>query len=162
MAVSHHVDQEGYTRRERRQRSTMTIGPGMILGIVGAVGIVVSLFLSWRIGSVHPSEIPASFLWDRNATSEPSFLIYLIPLAVLLAVGSFIPGGAALRLVAGVGTLVVVGLFAYQLHRVTDAIGADFVDALDPGFYVAAIGGVLGFVSGFLPTTFAARRAAVH
>jgi hypothetical protein len=156
MAVSHRVDQEGYGRR--RHRPTMAIGPGLIVGILGAIGIVVSMFLSWRTGSVHPDEIPASFLWDRGATSDPSFLIYLIPLAALLVIGSVIPGGALLRLVAGVGTLVVVGVFAYQLHRVTDAIGADFVDALDAGFYVAAIGGVLGFVSGFLPATYASRR----
>jgi len=162
MAVSHSVDQEGYTRRRRRRRrSTVSVGPGMILGLVGAIGIVVSMFLSWRVGSVHPSEIPAAFLWDRGATSDPSFLIYLIPLAALLAIGSLVPGGAALRLLAGIGTLVVVGLFAYQLHRVTDAFGADFGDALDPGFYVAGVGGLIGFVSGFLPTTYASRRVVV-
>jgi hypothetical protein len=157
MAVSHSVDQEGMA--DRRGRSSLAIGPGMILGIVGAIGIVVSMFLSWQVGSVHPSEIPASFLWDRNGTSDPSFLVYLIPLAAILAIGSFIRGGAALRLLAGLGTLAVVGLFAYQLHRAIDA--NDFTDALDPGFYVAAIGGVLGFVSGFLPTTYASRRRAV-
>jgi hypothetical protein len=119
------------------------------------------LFLSWRIGSVQPSEIPAAFLWDRNATSDPSFLIYLIPLAVLLALGSVVPGGAALRLVAGLGALLVVGVFASQLHRVTDALGTSFGDALDPGFYVAGIAGVVGFVSGFLPTTYASRRTVV-
>jgi hypothetical protein len=159
MAVSHPVDQEGYARR--RQRPTLSIGPGMILGLVGAIGIVVSMFLSWRIVSVQPSEIPAAFLWDRNATSDPSFLIYLIPLAMLLALGSVIPGAAGLRLVAGLGTLVVVGIFAYQLHRVTDALGTGFGDALDPGFYVAGIAGVVGFVSGFLPTTYASRRTVV-
>jgi hypothetical protein len=159
MAVSHPVDQEGYARR--RPRPTLAIGPGMILGLVGAIGIVVSMFLSWRIGSVQPSEIPAAFLWDRNATGDPSFLIYLIPLAVLLALGSVIRGGAALRLVAGLGTLVVVGIFAYQLHRVTDALGTGFGDALDPGFYVAGIAAVVGFVSGFLPTIYASRRTVV-
>jgi hypothetical protein len=160
MAVSHPVDHEGYARR--RHRPTLAIGPGMMLGIVGAIGIVVSMFLSWRIGSVQPSEIPAAFLWDRNATGDPSFLIYLIPLAALLAFGSVVPGGAVLRLVAGLGTLVVVGVFAYQLHRVTDALGTGFADALDPGFYVAGIAGVVGFVSAFLPTTYTSRRAVVH
>jgi hypothetical protein len=41
---------------------------------------------------------------------------------------------------------------------VTDALGTDFGNALDPGFYVAAIGGLVGFVSGFLPTTYVSRR----
>jgi hypothetical protein len=159
MAVSHHVDREGYFGRHR---PSLAVGPGMVIGLVGAIGIVVSMFLSWRVGSVHPSEIPASFLWDRNATSEPSFLIYLIPLAALLAIGSLIPGGGPLRLLAGVGTMIVVGIFAYQLHRVTDAIGVDFTDSLDPGFYAAAAAGVVGFVSGFLPTTYASRGTVVH
>ena len=156
MAVSQSVEQQEYTRRSRRARRT--IGPGMVLGLLGAIGIVVSMFLSWRVGSVHPSEIPAAFLWDRGVTSDPSFLIYLIPLAALLTIGALLPGAGALRLLAGLGTLVVVGLFAYQLHRVTDALGTDFGNALDPGFYVAAIAGLVGFVSGFLPTTSVSRR----
>ena len=38
-------------------------GPGMILGLVAALAVVVSLFLPWRTGGVHPSDIPAAFLW---------------------------------------------------------------------------------------------------
>ena len=154
MAVSQPVHRGRFSGRPHWG---VTVGPGMIVGLIGAIGIVVSMFMSWRVPSVHPSEIPAAFLWDRTSTSDPSFLIYLIPLAGLLAIGALMPGGAALRLVAGIGMLVVVGVFAYQLHRITDALNADFGDALDPGFYVATIAGLVGFVSGFLPT-FASRR----
>jgi hypothetical protein len=130
----------------------------MVVGIIATVGLVVSMFISWRSGRGHPSDIPAAFLWDRDATGDPSFLVYLIPLAVLLGVGSLLRGGAGLRILAGLLTMVVVGVFAYQLHEVTDDLGVSFGNALDPGFWVAAIAGVVGFVSGFLPTTVASRR----
>src|SRR5262249_38913887 len=136
--------------RAERSRWSIAVGPGMIVGAAATVALVVSMFMSWRAGSVHPSEIPAAFLWDRNATGDPSLLIYLIPLAVLLGVGSSMRGGAALRLFAGFLAMVVVGLFAYQLHRVTDRLNLSFGDTLDPGFYVAGIAAIAGFVSGFL------------
>ena len=151
MAVSH-VPREHYPVRHRWG---IAVGPGMIVGAVATVGLVVSMFMSWRAGSVHPADIPAAFLWDRDATSDPSLLIFLIPLAALLGIGSFIRGGAALRLFAGFLAMVVVGLFAYQLHELTDRLNVSFSDALDPGFYVAGIAAIAGFVSGFLPTTLA-------
>ena len=127
------------------------IGPGMVLGALGTIGIVVSMFLPWRTGSVYPSDIPVAFLWDRTTTShEPSLLIVLIPLAVLLAIGAVLPMGAGVRLFAGVVTLLVVALFAFQLHRALDATGGgNLGDVLETGFYVAAIGGLFGLVSGF-------------
>jgi hypothetical protein len=155
MAVSH-VPRRNYP--VQRSRWSIAVGPGMIVGAAATIALVVSMFMSWRAGSVHPSEIPASFLWDKNASGDPSLLIFLIPLAVLLGIGSFMRGGAPLRMFAGFLAMVVVGLFAYQLHELTDAVGARFGDALDPGFYVAGIAAVVGFVSGFLPTTLATRR----
>jgi len=130
----------------------------MVVGAIATVALVVSMFMSWQSGGVHPSDIPASFLWDRDATGDPSFLVYLIPLAVLLGVGSFIRGGAGLRILAGLLTMIVVGVYAYQLHEVTQDLGGSFRDALEPGFYVAAAAGAVGFISGFLPTYLASRR----
>ena len=148
MTVSH-VPRESY----RVHRWGFSGGPGMIVGAAATIALVVSMFMSWRVGSAHPSEIPAAFLWDRNATGDPSLLIFLIPLAALLGIGSFVRGGAALRLFAGFLAIVVVGLFGYQLHELTDRLNTSFSDALDPGLYVAGIAAVAGFVSGFLPTT---------
>jgi hypothetical protein len=157
MAVSRPVPQDRAVRT--RTRRGFAVGPGMVVGIVATVALVVSMFMSWQSGGVHPSDIPAAFLWDRNATGSPSFLIYLIPLAVLLGVGSVLRGGAGLRIVAGLLTLVVVGVYAYQLHELTDRLNISFSDALEPGFYVAAIAGLVGLVSGFVPTTVASRRS---
>jgi hypothetical protein len=130
----------------------------MVVGIVATVALVVSMFMAWQSGGVHPSSIPAAFLWDRDATGNPSFLVYLIPLAVLLGVGSLVRGGAGLRIFAGLLTMVVVGVYAYQLHEITDSLNVGFGDAIDTGFYVAAAAGIVGFVSGFLPTKLRTRR----
>lgn len=157
MAVSRTLPEEAPSRT-RRTRWSFGVGPGMIVGLAATVALVVSMFLSWQSGGVHPSDIPAAFLWDRNATGDPSLLIYLVPLAVVLGVGSLMRGGGGLRVIAGLLTLVVVGVYAYQLHEVTNALGASFSDTLDTGFYVAAIAGVVGLISGFVPTRLARRR----
>ena len=85
--------QEGRTV-ERRSWKPVMFGPGMILGALGAAGVIVSMFLPWRDGGVYPSDIPVEFLWNRNADSDLSLLIVLIPLAVVLAIGAFVPLGA--------------------------------------------------------------------
>jgi uncharacterized YccA/Bax inhibitor family protein len=158
MAVVQHP-----TRRARRvERSTWVprVGPGMVLGALGTIGVVVSMFLPWRTGDVHPSSIPFAFLFDHTTTStSPSLLIALIPLAVILAVGTLLPRAAGARVLGGLLTLVVAGLFAFQLHEVLDAFpGSSLTDQLDSGFYVAAIGGFVGLVGGCLPSGWSRRR----
>jgi hypothetical protein len=60
----------------------------MVLGVLGTMGVVVSMFVSWRDGGVHPSDVPVAFLFDSATTAtSPSLLIALIPLAV----GSLVP-----------------------------------------------------------------------
>ena len=124
----------------------------MLLGALGALGVIVSMFFPWRSGSVAASDVPVAFLWDHTTTvRDPSLLVLLIPLAVVLVIGAGVPSGSPARVVGGLGTLIVVGLYAYQLHRVLDALpGANLGDALDTGFYFAAIGGLIAFVSGFM------------
>jgi hypothetical protein len=133
--------------QRRRGFAPVAFGSALILGALGAVGVIVSLFLPWRTGSVHLSDIPVAFLWDRGATSGLSLLILMVPLAIILTIGAFVPFGAGLRLFAAIGTLIVVVLFAYQLHRAVDAFGGSLGDALDTGFYFAGVGGILALVS---------------
>jgi hypothetical protein len=156
MVASRTLRQDAPVRTRRTWSSA--IGPGMLVGLVATVALVVSMFMSWQSGGVHPSSVPAAFLWDRDATGDPSFLVYLIPLAVVLGIGSLVRGGAGLRIFAGLLTMVVVGVYAYQLHEVTESLGVGFGDTLETGFYVAAASGIVGFVSGFLPTTLRSRR----
>jgi hypothetical protein len=132
-----------------RTRSWSPIGSGELIGALGAAAVIVSLFLSWRDGGVHPSHIPAAFLWDRTTSStDPSLLVFLIPGAALMVLGLWPRIGAGIRLLGAVIVLAVAGLFAFQLNRSLFA-GSDLTDVLDVGFYVGAVGGILGFVSAF-------------
>ena len=95
----------------------------MVLGVLGTVGVVVSMFVSWRDGGVHPSDVPVAFLFDSTTTAtSPSLLIALIPLAVILAVGSLMPRASGARVIGGLGVMAVVALFAVQLHYVVDRL----------------------------------------
>ncbi len=145
------------TRRDRRvDRASWapTLGPGMVLGALGTIGIVVSMLLTWRTGDVHPSGIPFAFLFDSGTTAQdPSILLALIPMAVLLAVGTAMPRASAARVVGALGTIAVVVLFVIQLNSQLDKFpGTNVGDVLDTGFYVAAISAVVGLVSGFMPS----------
>ncbi len=138
-----------------------TFGPGLLVGALGALGVVISLFMEWTSGGTHPKGIPVAFLGDDATTStSPSLLIVLIPAALLLLIGAVVPMGAALRFVGAVGTLVVVGLFAYQLSEAID--GADLGGSLGTGWYVATIGAFLSLASGLVPDTWARRSEVVR
>jgi len=158
------VDRTEAVRRDavvERRSWYPTWGPGMIVGAIGAVAIIVSLFMSWQDPSVHPDQIPVAFLWDKTATSDPSLLILLIPIAVVALLGAVLPRAMGLRILAGIAMLVVVGAFIYQLDRALPD-GFDVGDALDTGIYVGGIGGILAFVSGFVPDTWARKREVVR
>jgi len=131
-----------------------------VLGIAGTAGVVVSMFLSWRSGSVEPSDIPFAFLFDSTTTStSPSILLALIPLAAILLIGALLPRAAGARVLGALGVLAVVVLFAVQIHYVTDRFpGSSMWDVLDTGWYVAAIAGLVGLVSGFMPSGWTRRR----
>ena len=147
-------------RRIERDSWVPTLGPGMVLGAIGTIGLVVSMFMSWRTPDVHPSGIPFAFLFDRRhdgagpvdpARADPD--------------GDPARGRdrdaprSAARIVGALGTIAVVVLFVIQLNSQLDAIpGANVGDVLDTGFYIAAIAGLVGLVSGFLPSGWAQRR----
>jgi hypothetical protein len=132
----------------------------MVLGVLGTAGIVVSMFVTWRSGGVKPSDVPLAFLFDSTTTAtSPSLLLALIPLAVIVAVGSLMPRAGAARIIGGLGVLAVVVLFAVQVHYVTDRFpGVSMWDTLDTGWYVAAIAGFVAFVSGCMPSGWTRRR----
>jgi hypothetical protein len=157
------TEEHQLTRREQRtERASWspTLGPGMALGILSTIGVILSMFMSWRTGAVRPSDIPVAFLFDSTTTAQsPSLLIALIPLAMILALGSLRPRASGARILGGLGTLVAVALFAVQLRYVAERTpGMTMWDLLDTGFYVAAIAAVVGLVSAFMPSGWERRR----
>ncbi len=153
MSATHSTDP--LMERGRRTDAWWTphFGPGMVLGLLGTIGLVVSMFLAWRTVDIHPSDVPLAFLFDSGTTAQdPSLLLALVPLAVLLGIGSVMPQASAARFVGALGSLVVVILFAVALNNQLDALpGSSIGDVLDTGYYVAAIAAVAGLVSGFMP-----------
>jgi len=151
---------DGRTRQVERTSWVPTLGPGMVLGAISTIGLVVAMFMSWRTTDVHPSGIPFAFLFDHSTTAnDPSILLALIPAAVLLGVGTVMPGARAARIVGALGTIAVVALFAIQLNQLIDKFpNTNLGDVLDTGFYVAAISGLVGLVSGFMPSGWAGRH----
>jgi hypothetical protein len=127
--------------------------PGLILGALGALCVLVSLFLPWRDPSVYPSDVPLAFLWDKTTKAhDPSLLLVLIPIAIILMVGAVSPLGRGLRGFGGFATLVVTGLFAYQLSELVGLAhnGTNVGDLLSTGFYLAAVGGLFSLASSFV------------
>lgn len=134
------------------------IGPGLVLGLVAGAGVVISCFLSWREPTVRPDDVPLAFLFDHDSGAHhPSLLLALVPFAALLIIGAFVPRGGMLRFLGGLGTLAVAGLFAYQTDRLIGPDG-DLGSVLDAGFYVAALAGLLGLVSGLVHGAWSRRR----
>lgn len=163
MAVAREPVNAPVSRRERRvdrAKWVPTVGPGMVLGVLGTIGVVVSMFMAWRDGGVHPSDVPFAFLFDSTTTADnPSILIALIPFAVLIGIGSLLPRANGARVIGGLGTLAVVVLFAVQTTYLVDNVpGLSTWDVLDTGFYVAGIAGIVALVSGFMPSGWTRRR----
>ena len=93
MTSSHHLG--GVAQRDRhteRDSWAPALGPGIVLGALSTIGLVVAMFMSWQTAGVQPSDIPFAFLFDNTTTSsDPSILIALIPMAILLGVGTIMP-----------------------------------------------------------------------
>jgi hypothetical protein len=157
MAIGNrHVGNRHVVRRSGTTWAAPSLA-GLVLGVLGAAGVVISIFTSWRSGSVKPVDIPASFLWDQHATGNPSMLIWLIPIAAVIVIGIVVPGAGVLRALGGIAALVVCALFAWELNHVADRFGQSLGDVLDTGFYMCAIGGLLAVISGAFPSGWAGR-----
>lgn len=161
MASTQRVTPMGRRDRQIEKASwAPTLGPGMVLGAIATIGLVVSMFMSWRSGGVYPSDIPLAFLFDHGTTAtDPSILLLLIPMALLLGIGTLLPQASAARVIGGLGTIAIVVLFGIQLQQTLDNVpGGNLGDVLDTGFYVAALAGLVGLVSGLVPSGWARRR----
>lgn len=134
----------------------------LILCVIGAVLVLVSIFLNWADLAVKASsftangrEVPLDFLWDKNSNSEdPSLIVALIPAALLIGVGAL----TKLRWLALAGGIVAIGVAVAYGYQVDQLIG-DLPPAADIGFFdfigiapgVVLVGGILGVVSALLP-----------
>jgi len=141
----------------------LAISPvAMVVCIIGAVLVIVSIFLNWFDTSVgfrsvtyDGRETPLDFLWDKSSASDdPSLVIALVPAALLIAVGA-LKQLRWLALIGGIVAVVVAVVFVYQVNRIAN----DLPSAADIGLFdligiapwFALLGGVFGVVGALVP-----------
>jgi hypothetical protein len=142
---------------------------GQALVALGAVAIIVSLFLNWldlhvSVGTAslsrtgNATKVPVQFLFDKKETAnDPTILIILIPAAALGLLGALIRR-KALAFIAGGVSLVVAGLYAYQLDQslgiLNDAargvVHFGLSDVIGIAPYVCAGGALIMLVGAFM------------
>lgn len=140
----------------------LNVGPGLIVALIGAVIVVVSIFLNWvdisdagRSLSGSADTVPVQFLVDKGTSSEdPSIIVLLAPAAALLAVGAFLRT-RIVGILGGVLAIIVPVLYAIQVQRGLDegngALDIGLTDFIGIGVYVALVGGIVGLVGALLP-----------
>jgi hypothetical protein len=136
--------------------------------VLGALGIVVSMFLHWIDFDLSVSgqsvsltqgagDVPLEFLWDQHASGDPSILILLIPAAALGVIGAVIRQ-KVLAFVGSIATLVATALYVYQLNDRVDELasttsstsGLSLGDFIGIAPYVCGIGAVIMLVGAFM------------
>jgi hypothetical protein len=158
----------------------LSFGPGQVLVLLGVVAVVASMFLHWldltvsgfgisHTTTVNASSVPAAFLFNHETRSkDPSLLVVLIPIAVLALADVFLFRHRVVTFLAGIASIVVAGLYAYQLDKLTgpvndasrNVLSLDVFDLIGVGAYVCLGGGIAMLVGALLtrpkpPTPFA-------
>jgi hypothetical protein len=136
-----------------------SIGPGQIITALGAIAVGVACFLDWLrsgsgVRSAKADIVPWDFLWHKTSTSSTSLLVWLIPIAALIAVAAIVPQLRFIGLAGGIAALAVAGLYAFQLNELIDSFPRDVgsvYDRLGIGDYVVAGGGFLAIVGTLVP-----------
>jgi hypothetical protein len=127
----------------------------IVLTLVGAAGMVVSVFMDWARGNAA-SDVNVRALWstrfDQVGNNWLTTIAAVMVALALIAIVGLAPRTGVLTSLAGALGIAVFVLFLVQLYR------ADFtVNDLDPGAWVALAGSIVALVGGF----FGARRTVV-
>jgi hypothetical protein len=130
--------------------------------VIGAVLVVVSIFLNWldvstggQSFTANGREVPLDFLWDKNTGSEdPSLIVALIPAALLIGIGA-LNKLRWLALIGGILAIVVAVLYGYQVDQglsdLPPSADIGFFDFIGIAPWFALVGGILGVVGGVIP-----------
>jgi hypothetical protein len=146
----------------RRGGPRLTFGTGALVGLLGAALTAFSGWLTWLTGSRVPRQsgynTPARLLFDSHATAGGVSLgVVTLVLGVFGVIGAMLASGRFPAIVLGVASVVVAGLFVYQLrisvHELDRAshLGLRVRDVIGTGPFAAAAGGVVAIVGALLP-----------
>jgi hypothetical protein len=168
LATTRGTEPAGRRRRgdARASRAGLSFGFGQLLVGIGAIAVIVSIFLKWKDLSVagHHStgkakDFPIQFLFNYTTrSSNPSLVVILAVSAGLCVLGAVLSSQAsAFRIVAGLGGLLAIftaAMFAFQEHQSLRAFGLGNVhttDAVGIAPYVALGGGLVALVGAVVP-----------
>jgi hypothetical protein len=145
-----HADAGPGHTHDYAERTAVSERPGgglmvrLILGILGAAGMIVGAFLAW-VGDVPGTEIEFRLFFSTEAQGNAGFAVSagfaLIVLGVLALVGLAFRSGWLTSLAAGLGVLAMV-LIAITAYRAGGNLGD-----LEIGYWIAAIGSILALVA---------------
>jgi hypothetical protein len=146
-----HADAHPGHTHDYEERTTVSDRPGgglaarLILGIIGAAGMIIGPFLDWADG-VAGTQVQFRAFFSTEATGEAGFTasagFTVLILGVIALVGLAFKSGWLTSLAAGLGVLACVLIVITVLRVEGGSIGA-----LAIGFWIAAIGSVLALLA---------------
>lgn len=146
-----HTDARPGHTHDYEERTTVTDRPGgglaarLILGLIGAAGMIIGPFLDWAEG-VTGTQVQFRAFFSTQATGEAGFTasagFTILVLGVIALVGLAFKSGWLTSLAAGLGVLACVLIVITVLRVEGGSIGA-----LAIGFWIAAIGSILALVA---------------
>jgi hypothetical protein len=155
-----HADATPGHTHDYAERTTVTEGAGgglaarLVLGIIGAAGMIIGPFLDWAEG-VAGTQVQFQAFFSTEQTGEAGFAasagFTVLVLGVIALVGLAFRSGWLTSLAAGLGVLAVV-LIAITVYRAGGGLGD-----LAIGYWIAAVGSVLALLASMFG---AGRRAA--
>jgi hypothetical protein len=147
-----HADARPGHTHDYDERTTVTDRPGgglaarLILGILGAAGMIIGPFLDWAPG-VAGTQIQFRAFFSTEQTGEAGFAasvgFTLLILGVIALVGLAFKSGWLTSLAAGLGLLACI-LIVVTVYRLPEDVG---IGDLRIGFWLAAIGSLLALVA---------------
>jgi hypothetical protein len=145
-----HADATAGHTHDYAERTTVADRPGgglaarLILGLIGAAGMIIGPFLDWAEG-VAGTEVQFRAFFSTEQTGEAGFAasagFTVLILGVIALVGLAFRSGWLTSLAAGLGVLAVV-LIAITVYRAGGGLGD-----LAIGYWIAAIGSVLALLA---------------
>jgi hypothetical protein len=150
-----HADAHPGHTHDYAERTTVSESAGgglaarLILGIIGAAGMIIGPFLDWAPG-VPGTSIEFRAFFSTEVSGEAGFAVSagfaLVVLGVLALVGLAFRSGWLTSLAAGLGLLAAV-LIVVTVYRSPGEAG---IGDLRLGFWLAAIGSLLALIASML------------
>jgi hypothetical protein len=144
-----------------KRLSLSSLTYGQWLWSVSAVGVLLSLVLSWidydflgRKLSKGSTAVPVEFLFDKGAeNASPSILVLLIPSLVLLT-AAIVTKARIPAFIGGAVSVMVAVLYGVQINSMLDDVNKEVGGVTNIGLfdfigiapYFALVGGVLGLL----------------